>query len=551
MNFNALLAKLFGNKSTRDMKAIQPWVEKVKAAYPEIEKLSNDELRKKTKVLQAYLQDKVKEEKAKIEELKAKIEETELENRQPIFEQIDKIEKQVLDKLEEGLTEILPEVYAIVKDTARRFAQNETVEVTATDYDRELAATKDFVEIDGDKITCSLVDAVYPDVLKIARVRNYAYYVNTARAEKKHSGEFGGKHRPLYGINYMIHPDVEAADAIVQAVENGAVGNVITFDNSDLEIARIMVNKDSVFDGISLKEIRGKTEIRFLVAYVEQEGVTSLPTGDTVIKAGNTLGVLVDKNDINALLELCGSVQKELRRVVLIGAGRIGTIIADKLIQKKTSAIARLFGGAKAKRTQDFVIIDSDDTLAKAAAERFPDARVLCADASDENMLREEGLTSFDLAICATHNHELNMILAAYLESLGVGQSVGLVRSHDFVEISEKHLGVDVAIPLRDSVVDSIMSHLRGKSVKEIHTITTGELEIVECEVTSDSKVTGKSLREISDPGSFLVLLDKKLGTQQYAIPGGDTQIVAGDHVVLITKSENSKKILSYFAGKQ
>jgi trk system potassium uptake protein TrkA len=400
-------------------------------------------------------------------------------------------------------------------------------------------------------ITCSLVDAVYPDVLKIARVRNYAYYVNTAKAEKKHSGEFGGKHRPLYGINYMIHPDVEAADAIVQAVENGAVGNVITFDNSDLEIARIMVNKDSVFDGISLKEIRGKTEIRFLVAYVEQEGVTSLPTGDTVIKAGNTLGVLVDKNDINALLELCGSVQKELRRVVLIGAGRIGTIIADKLIQKKTSAIARLFGGAKAKRTQDFVIIDSDDALAKAAAERFPDARVLCADASDENMLREEGLTNFDLAICATHNHELNMILAAYLESLGVGQSVGLVRSHDFVEISEKHLGVDVAIPLRDSVVDSIMSHLRGKSVKEIHTITTGELEIVECEVTSDSKVTGKSMREISDPGSFLVLLDKKLGTQQYAIPGGDTQIVAGDHVVLITKSENSKKILSYFAGKQ
>ncbi|MBQ3771656.1 MAG: preprotein translocase subunit SecA, partial [Bacteroidaceae bacterium] len=134
MNFNALLAKLFGNKSTRDMKAIQPWVEKVKAAYPEIEKLSNDELRAKTKELQQFLKDKVAEERSKINELKAKIEETELENRQPIFEQIDKIEKQVLDKLEEGLTEILPEVYAIVKDTARRFAQNETVEVTATDY---------------------------------------------------------------------------------------------------------------------------------------------------------------------------------------------------------------------------------------------------------------------------------------------------------------------------------------------------------------------------------------------------------------------------------
>ena len=321
-------------------------------------------------------------------------------------------------------------------------------------------------------ITCSLVDAVYPDVLKIARVRNYAYYVNTTKAEKKHSGEFGGKHRPLYGINYMIHPDVEAADAIVQAVENGAVGNVITFDNSGLEIAKILVNKDSVFDGITLKEVRSKTEVRFLVGYVEQNGITSLPTGDTVINAGDTLGV------IHAVLELCGSVQKELKKVVLIGAGRIGNIIAEKLIQKKAGGFARLFSGAKARHSQEFVIIDSDDLLAKAAAERFPDARVLCADASDENLLREEGLTSFDLAICATHNHELNMILAAYLESLGVGQSISLVKSHDFVEISEKHLGVDVAIPLRDSVVDSIMSHLRGKSVKEIHTVTTGELEI-------------------------------------------------------------------------
>lgn len=400
-------------------------------------------------------------------------------------------------------------------------------------------------------ITCSLVDAVYPDVLKIARVRNYAYYVNTTKAEKKHSGEFGGKHRPLYGINYMIHPDVEAADAIVQAVENGAVGNVITFDNTDLEIARIQVNKDSVFDGIAVKEIRTKTDTKILVSYVEQDGVTSLPTGDTIIKAGNTLGILVDKKDINVPLELCGSVQRELKKVVLIGAGRIGTIIADKLIQKRASAFARLFGGAKAKHSQEFTIIDSDDELADAAAQRFPDAKVLCADASDENLLREEGLTSYDLAICATHNHELNMILAAYLESLGVGQSISLVRSHEFVEISEKHLGVDVAVPLRDSVVDSIMSHLRGKSVKEIHTVTTGELEIVECEVSSDSKVTGKALRDIADPGSFLVLLDRKLGSISYTIPGGDTQITAGDHVVLVTKSENSKKILSYFAGRQ
>ena len=114
-------------------------------------------------------------------------------------------------------------------------------------------------------ITCSLVDAVYPDILKIARVRNYAYYVNTESAQKKHSNEFGSKHRPLYGINYMIHPDIEAANAIVKAVENGAVGNILTFDNSDLEIARITVTEGCVFDGISLKDIRTKVNIKFII----------------------------------------------------------------------------------------------------------------------------------------------------------------------------------------------------------------------------------------------------------------------------------------------
>ena len=83
--------------------------------------------------------------------MKAKVEETPIEDREVIFNQIDKLETQVLDKMEEALNEALPEVLAIVKDTARRFAENETVEVTANDFDRELATNHDFVTIEGDK----------------------------------------------------------------------------------------------------------------------------------------------------------------------------------------------------------------------------------------------------------------------------------------------------------------------------------------------------------------------------------------------------------------
>ncbi|MCQ2266849.1 MAG: preprotein translocase subunit SecA, partial [Bacteroidaceae bacterium] len=151
MDIIKFLSNIFGNKASRDMKEIQPWVEKIKAASPAIEALSHDQLRAKTKELQHHVQSSADDLRAKVAELKSKIDSTPIEDRAPIFAQIDKLEKEVLDRMEEALTEVLPEAFAIVKETARRFAQNETITVEATDFDRDLAARHDFVTIDGNK----------------------------------------------------------------------------------------------------------------------------------------------------------------------------------------------------------------------------------------------------------------------------------------------------------------------------------------------------------------------------------------------------------------
>ena len=151
MDINNFLSKIFGNKATRDMKAIQPYVDKVKEIYPTFAALSNDELRAKTKEIQTKVQHSADDLKEKIADLKAKIEKTPIEEREVIFNQIDKLEKEVLDRMEEALNEVQPIAFAIVKDTARRFTENEELVVTANDFDRELAATRDFVRIEGDK----------------------------------------------------------------------------------------------------------------------------------------------------------------------------------------------------------------------------------------------------------------------------------------------------------------------------------------------------------------------------------------------------------------
>lgn len=422
-------------------------------------------------------------------------------------------------------------------------------------------------------ITCSLVNEAYPAVTKIARVRNYAYYA-----------------KKMYGIDWMIHPDVEAADAIVEAVRHGAAGEVLSFDDSDYVLSRVTVAENSKICHKRLSALRSLSTARFIIAYIEAESEASgqeggealLPTGNTVITAGSTLGIVVKKEDTKDVFALCGTEQKELKNIAIVGAGRIGIIIAERLLESSkappsshkesiASFILKHFKG-KGKAPQfkrNIVMIDSDERLANKAAAQFDKtARVFCADATDESFLSEEGITQFDLAICATHNHELNMVLAAYLESLGVGQSVSLVDSSAFAAIARR-LGVDVAVPLRDTIVDSILSHLRGKGVFGVHTVASGDMEIIECTVSSPA-VIGKTLKELSKPGIFLLLLVKHTvkesaidgntsgavsggntaeGEAKYEIPTGDTMLSKGDSCILIVQSVQSGAVVAMFSG--
>ena len=146
--------KLFGNKAMRDNKALQPILDKTLAAYETIKTLDIDALRHKTVEFKEYVNNYIAEEEARIKELKlkAETEDLDLEKKNEIFEQVDKLEKQQLDKIEEALNNIMPEAFAVLKETAKRFKENEVVEATATDLDRELASKFDHINIEGDKV---------------------------------------------------------------------------------------------------------------------------------------------------------------------------------------------------------------------------------------------------------------------------------------------------------------------------------------------------------------------------------------------------------------
>ncbi|MBO5941252.1 MAG: NAD-binding protein [Kiritimatiellae bacterium] len=392
-------------------------------------------------------------------------------------------------------------------------------------------------------ITCSLVDSQYPDLLKIARVRNYAYYMNSG-ARRNGSPEQVAD-RPNFGIDHMVHPDVEAADAICRAMSHGAVGNVIEIGDG-YGIVTLTINKSSPLLGKSLRDLSQFPEWKYIVAYVETAKGETLACGSTVLKEGDRFGVVASEVDIPNLQKFVGDTDRSpLRRVAIFGAGRIGSLIVERQMSMPNSANS----GAKGKNTDDIIMVDANRKLCTEAAQRFNGVQVLCGDITDENLIAEESLHSCDLMVAASDNYDRNLITASYLKSRGVRRTIALTSGSDFDDISRK-LGIDVTVPLRDTFVDCIMSRLRGRNVKSVHTVCNRAFEIVECCISKDGKVAGKKIKDISVPGEFLVLLAKREDGSVYSIPGGDTLLEAGDRVVVAVKS-GDVRVIRKFAGRK
>jgi len=172
-------------------------------------------------------------------------------------------------------------------------------------------------------------------------------------------------------------------------------------------------------------------------------------------------------------------------KVFIIGAGFTGIELARTLVAEKNGV----------------VLIDRDSERCQDAARRFPAARVLCGDITDESLIEEERLADADLIAAVSGNHELNLVTAAYLRSRGVGKAVALTASAAYGDIARK-LGIDVAVPVRDTVVDGIMSHLRGRSVQSVHSVCGNRFALVEGEVAQGARFAGLTLSEAARSSS-------------------------------------------------
>jgi trk system potassium uptake protein TrkA len=392
-------------------------------------------------------------------------------------------------------------------------------------------------------IICGLAASRYANIFKIARVRNDDY-VRLSRSAVD-----------VLGIDSFIHPDVEASRAVLGALSHGASGNVLDFEGTPYELGSIDVSPGSALDGLSLMRYRDLIKSESLVILVERGAECFLPSGSAVLAKGDRIHVMAKEEELDAIFRLAGRAETPLRRIGIVGGGRLGALIAEGLLgrggEREDPAgtkwnISSIFKSFIPKNSRRVVIIEQDYQVCKELAARFPEALVLNEDITDESFVAEEHIGDLDLIITATANQELNMIAAIYLKSRGVRRAIVLVSGAGYETIA-RQLGVDVVIPMKSVVVDSILSQIMGGGVRGIHRLGDGSVGIVEVEVSPDAPAAGMPITQFRLAQGGLVMLVNRDGAA--FIPRGDYVFAAGDKIVLITKNGSEADMERYFGA--
>ena len=384
-------------------------------------------------------------------------------------------------------------------------------------------------------IACGVVASEYNVSYKIARVRSFDYTSSSITQ------------KPFFGIDYIVNPEVEASKAVLRSVEHGAISDIINFEGTTYQMRTMVIGEGSRFLDKRIHEIKQDVQYDFIVAVIVRENGYIIPQGDTIIRAKDTLYLIGQKDVLQTAFETEGRPRAELRKIVIVGGGRIGTYVTKQLMMhsEKNTFLSRMLDTFVPHQKRQIVIIERDYNRSKQLAEEFSQALVIYGDVSEEGILEENGLMDYDLLISTTGNQELNLVTSMYAKSIGIKRSIALVNKNDFLKMASK-LNIDTTISMNNALVNSILKLIRKGTVHSIHAVSGGNLEVVELSVQEGSRVANKRIRDLKLPYHSLLLFISR-GDENY-LPHGDDFLFPHDNVVLITRKENTGKLDQLFA---
>lgn len=380
-------------------------------------------------------------------------------------------------------------------------------------------------------IACGLVSTEFSKPVTIARVRNMDYSVSKLLDKS------------ILGIDHIINPDKEVSQAIICALEHGAISDVMKFVNGRIEMRDLPLGRNSVFINRPLKKIRKELDFDFLITVIIRDKDSIIPDGETILRENDRVYILSNEEVFKKIYILEQLEGMEINKILLVGGGDVGAYIAEAILDSQgdvPNILGRLKNILLNKRKKKLHIIDSNYERTKILAERFPQALITCQNIMDEGVLEDEEILKNDLIISATGNHELNIITGSYAKSLGIKKAISLVLKDSYRHMAH-NLNLDVTISRNTTVVTSILKILRKGNIKNVYTISGGRLEVLEFTISDNSTLIGKKLSNMKLPKNTLIILISR--GEEIIIPYGSLVVETNDHIAIITERESIKKL--------
>lgn len=351
----------------------------------------------------------------------------------------------------------------------------------------------------------------------VARVRNPEF--NDKRMEQV---------KQYLDISLTINPELLAASEIFNILKLPAAINIETFSRRNFSMIELSLKEGSHLDGMSLIDLRKKYDLNFLISVVKRGDEVYIPDGNFVLKCGDHICLTANFIEIQKLLKILGIAKKQSKSVMILGATTTSYYLAKMLLRSGT----------------DVTIIDKDINRCNQFAEELPGAVIINGDGAEQEVLMEEGITSVDAFTALTGIDEENILISFFAQSQNVPRVVAKVNRNELASMAEK-LGLDSIVSPKKAAANVVTRYARalqnslGSNVETMYKLMDGSVEALEFNVQSDFKAQHIPLKEMKLKKD--VLIAGIIRKRKAFVPTGNDEIIAGDKVVIIAKSDDQK----------
>ncbi len=371
-------------------------------------------------------------------------------------------------------------------------------------------------------VACQVAHSIFNVPTKIARIRAQSYL------RPEWQDLFTRDHMP---IDVIISPELEVARAVMRRLELPGALEAIPFADGHVTFLGIALEDDCPVVNTPLRQLTELfPDLKAVVTGVQRGDKLFVPDSGDQMMVGDIAYVVADTQQIRRVLSLFGHEEQAARRVVIVGAGNIGRHVAEEL----ESAHSKV----KVK------IIEADKARAVIAADELSRTVVLNGDALDEEVLREAGASQAETIVALTNDDEVNLLSCVMAKQLGCQRAVALVNNRAYAGLMGP-MGVDAFVNPRATTVSTVLRHVRRGRIRGVSSVQDGKAEVIEAEALATSTLVGRPLREAELPGD--IRIGAVLRNGEAIVPRGDTEIQAGDRVIIFALADEVRHVERMF----